>query len=137
MKALRPCCGPTAAAQFNQLSIHLLTEEIIQISADASIVDAVNDHWNINSTSDNKLQLEIKSFRFTIHEDDVMQIQVKAMMDVVTETIDGSLIFTYEGPKQSIDYWLQDDGANILLEMDLAIAKVSESMVTMLRLGNR
>jgi len=125
------------AAQFNQISIHLLTEDIIQMSANTSFYKAVDEHWNIDANSENSLKLEIKSFGLSVHQEDVMQIEVKALLTVATETINDSLIFTYEGSPRSIDYWLYDNGSNISSEMESAITEVSESMVTMLRMGNR
>ena len=125
------------AAQFNQISIHLLSEDIIQMSANDSFYGAVDEHWNIDANSGNSLKLEIKSFGLSVHQEDVMQIKVKALLTVATETINDSLIFTYEGPLRPIDYWLRDNGSNISSEMELAMTEVSKSMVTMLRLGNR
>ncbi len=124
------------AAQFNQISIHLLTEDIIQISANDSFYGAVDEHWNIDANSGNSLKLEIKSFGLSVHQEDVMQIEVKALLTVATETINDSLIFTYEGSPRPIDYWLRNNGSNISSEMELAMSEVSKSMVTMLRMRN-
>jgi hypothetical protein len=125
------------AAQFNQISIHLLSDDIIQMNANDSFYGEVDEHWNIDANSENSLKLEIKSFGLSVHQEDVMQIEVKALLTVATETINDSLIFTYEGPLRSIDYWLQDNGSNISSEMELAMTEVSNSMVTMLRMRNK
>jgi hypothetical protein len=97
--------------------------------------------WAITDTEqDVRVTIELESFFIEQFKDDNLKLKMTSTM-VVTNGIGKSattkeIPFAYDGGRQHVDYWLENDGENFRIEMEDAFASNVMQMIRLLKTGS-
>jgi len=116
-------------------------ETTLSQSLRAEFEEQTADVWTVSETEqDVRVTIELESFYIEQFKDDNLRLKMTSTM-IVTNGIGKNattkeILFAYDGGRQHVDYWLENDGENFRIEMEDAFASNVMQMIRLLKTGS-
>ena len=120
------------AKLFNEMTERLIDKSVLETQLGYQFVKQAGRHWIVESDSPNTVTIYVRSLRFEQTSDEMIQLVIRAEMEVQFESGIGHYEFDHAGRTQHVDDWLTNDGESFPFEVDAAIQKLADGMVEQL-----